>query len=191
MSDDFFDDLRNDWRDQDTEVQVIHERLRRWRWLPHVTLAFETLSGMVVIAAGVWFAVQAAAQKDLLLAVSAVAALGVMPVAVIVLWRTRAPSLKWQDETPEGVLQYALLRLQVAGRAVRLGRWSVYVLLALVVVLWAAALAGLTPVSSFLIFITTVWLASALAGWLWLGFRTGRIAAETARCERLWEEYRG
>lgn len=193
MSDDFIENLRNDWTRQAAEQEVEHlrGRLSRTRRLPHAMAGGELVGGLVALASGVWFAIAAWERHDLLLALSAVVSAGIAPVLAAAAVIARLPAFTWEGGTPEGVLRHAAARNAAARRAIRLGYAGAVVLAALVAVLWVCAALGLTPASPFLVAVTTLWLACALIAWLWLQHRSRRVAGEAERCAVLMREFEG
>jgi hypothetical protein len=104
--------------------------------------------------------------------------------------RARQGSLKWEDETPESVLQVGLRRADASLRANRIGRWNVLVLAALVVVF--LAMWALSGVPTSIIAINTIIYAGLLAAaWLWLDVRRAHVRGELETCLKLLEDFDG
>ena len=139
-ADEFLESLKADWDRQALDATLLQLRCRRW--VPHAWLAADIIGAVVMAAFGLGFAVVAATSKDLLFALSAGALLAVGLPMVVASVRTRLRSLKWNDQTPEGVLKSTLARLAATRRILKLGRGSAYCLFALVVAVWACALFG-------------------------------------------------
>jgi hypothetical protein len=109
----------------------------------------------------------------------------VVPVFAIPGMRLRHRSLDFTDRTPEGTLRYALARLSLAGRILRMMYSAAAALLTFVAAVWLGAAAGWIPRRYPLVTFTVVWLLSALASFLWCKWRLRRNAVEAARCEHL------
>src|SRR5687768_3634020 len=105
MADDFLQKLRGDWHRQDAGFAEVHARLRRTRWRPHWMLALELVSAAVALAVGVWFARVALELSSLLFAMSAAVLLLAVPALSVAAIVARRDSLRWDDETPAGVLR--------------------------------------------------------------------------------------
>lgn len=188
MADEFLRQLRADWHRQDAGFADVYARLRRTRWRPHWALAVQLSSAGVALGFGVWFARLAFDTRSLLFAMSAAAMLLTAPAHAIAAIIVRKDSLRWEDETPAGVLRAGLRRAEAAMRAIRVGRWHVVMILVFVAALWITEAAGLIRARWFLVLYTAMCAASVLPYALWLRWRARRAAAERAICRRLLDD---
>jgi len=177
--------LKADWRRQDTRIDALRTQLEGVRLRTRIVLALEILLTLLGVAVGVFYVVLAWRLRDLLFAMSALMLLVVVPFFAIPGMRLRHRSLDFPDRTPEGTLHYALARLNLADRVLRMMYPGGAALLAFVAALWIGAAAGWVPRRDPLAILTLVWLLSALASFLWVKWRLQRNAAESARCEQL------
>jgi hypothetical protein len=189
MTDDFLDGLKGDWERQSIEVTAVRARLERWRWLPHLTLAAEIAWAVVGVSAVAWFAWMAVRERDLFFVLCALSLAATAPPFTLALIRARLPSLGSPDESPEGLLCHALARAHASEAALRLGRLSCWMLLAIAATFWACEAAGLIRHAYALAFITAFWIVASVAGFIWIGWRTRRIARERQEVERLLAQF--
>jgi len=163
-------------------------RLRRNRWQPHALLALELAGAALGLVYGFWLATIAAKLGSLLFALSAAAMLVGMSVFAVGTVLARRRSLRWEEETPEGVLTVALRRADASLRAVRVGRWQVVIIASFVAILWAAQAMGLIHASGFLVFYSAACVVTVIPYFIWLGRREKRVVAERAACRKLLED---
>ncbi len=210
MTDDFIRELQADWLAQPVDKTLIVGRLKRGRWTPRVLFWLELLQGVAGLAGGVlfvWLAMDAdvlallfdgsiRARPESLLtlrsvfAVSGVVLLTTTPPLVWGALQARRGSLKWEDETPEGVLRVGVRRAVASLQANRVGRWHVWVLAAFVALLWGLVIVGFAP--AYLVAFMTVTYAIIIAPlWLWLDLRRERVRRELETCLQLLQQYPG
>jgi len=187
MNDDFLLRLQADWQSQDNDADKVLRRLRRNRWTPHIVLGAEILVCALAFMVGLWFAWIAMhdAQHRLLFALSAAVLLLVAPALCVAGVMARRPSLAWDVETPESLLEVGIRRAESSLRAIRIGRWHVAIIAAFVITLWMAEALGFIHAIDFLILYTTVSLVVSVASWLWMRWRENGVRSEHAACVRL------
>jgi MFS family permease len=189
MTDDFVASLRNDWREQDLELEQVRRRLARARLATRALIVVEAAYTAIGVAVGVWFAVMAWKHSDVFFGISAFTLLLAVPPAYILLLRARRQSLDVSGETPEETVRSALKRTIAADRIVRIGFWNAAALMLFVVVLWVCVAAGVIPHQYPVVLFSAIWLASAAIVSLWYLWRRKRNAAERRQCERLLAQY--
>jgi hypothetical protein len=213
--DDFIRGLRADWCAQQVDKgAAVLGRLRRGRWTPSILMGLEVLQGVVGLLGGaafLWIATSTDRLADWMeplyrphtstevvagvfriiryvFALSGVVMLVSVPALTWMAVRARRGGLRWEDETPEGVLRAGVRRAESSLRANLVGRWNLAALLVFVVALWALAAVGLAPV--WLIAELTVFYLGVIAGaWLWLDLRLGRVRKELDTCVALLSQY--
>jgi hypothetical protein len=188
MADEYLLKVREDWRRQDAAFAAVYSRLRRNRWHPPLVLALELVSSIVTLLTGLWFAWLAYKLGSLLFALSAIVLLLSTPAFALAAVVIRKDTLRWDEETPEGVLTSGLRRAHASLRAIRMGRWHVAIIAAFVAVLWITEAIGLIEARNFLILYTSVCAATLIPYLKWLGWRRRRVLAERATCQRLLNE---
>jgi len=185
MTDEVIDELRADWRRQEIQLDDFRRRLNRSRLRTTWVIAFELAMDLIGVLAGLWYAVLAWQFRDLLFGLSALTLLVIFPPFAIELYRLRRRSLLWVDRTPEGTLRYALARIGLARRILRLQSWSAGALLLFVGVVWAAAWMGWISRRYPLRILLTVWISAAAFTLLWSRWRLRQGDHEHETCERL------
>jgi len=185
MTDEVIDELRADWRRQEIQLDDFRRRLSRSRVRTTWVIAFELAMALIGVLAGLWYAVLAWQRRDLLFGLSALTMLVVSPPFAVEVHRLRRRSLVWADRTPEGTLRYALARIRLASRILRLQSWGGVVLLLFVGVVWAAAWMGWISRTYPLGILTTVWVSAAAFTLLWSRWRLRQGDHEHETCERL------
>jgi hypothetical protein len=187
MDDDFIRSLQADWQSQDHDAIKILRRLHRTRWTPHIVLGAEILVCAFALLVGLWFAWVAAhnEQHKLLYALSAAVMLLTAPALCVAGVMARRPSLAWDAETPESLLQIGIRRAESSLRAIRIGRWHIAIIVAFVMTLWVVEALAFIHAIDFLIFYTTVCLVVSVASWLWMMWREKRVRSEHAAFVRL------
>jgi len=189
MTDDFIDALKGDWTAQLTGIEAVRLRMRRSRWLPLVLIVAEALWALIAVVVGLWFAAIAVQRHDLLFGLSAATLALTTPPTAVALLRARWRTLDWADESAEGTLRYALTRAEATRRALEIGRWSCWILLVFVVVLWGCALAGLITHGYPLALLSVIWLAASAGSLAWISWRGRRNTRERAQCEQLLAQF--
>jgi hypothetical protein len=215
MADNFIRDLQTRWRLQGDEAPVVIARLKRGRVTPRLLLAFEVLQGVVGVVSGVaflWvaldrsvadalFGAQIAARgltpEQAAVWIGGVRALFGLSAAVMLLsvpplaWaavKARGLGVRWEDETPEGVLRAGARRADASLRANRVGRWHLWVLLAFVAALWALPALGLFPMRMTAV-LAVAYILILGCVWVWLDLRRERLRRELETCLSLLAEY--
>jgi hypothetical protein len=187
MNDEFIRGLQADWQSQAHGSGKVLQGLRRNRWTPHIVLGAEILVCALAFMVGLWFAWVAMHDERhaLLFALSAAIMLLAAPALCVAAVVARRPSLAWDVETPESLLNVAIRRAESSLRAIRIGRWHVGVIAIFVITLWVAEALGFIHAIDFLILYTTVCAAMSVASWLWMRWRETRVRSEHAACVRL------
>jgi hypothetical protein len=190
MTDDFIGSLKADWGRQDIETKVT--QLRGRRWVGPALLAGDILGVLTLLGFGLGYAVVAAKGRDPIYVLSAAAMLlAGLPLALAAL-RARWRALAWDDETAEGVLRSTIGRLKGTQQALKLGLGGAYSLFALVILVWAGALAGLIRHPPYILAVITLsWAVTAMASLWWIWRRLARLAGERAQCEALLRQFEG
>lgn len=188
MTDEFIASLRNDWREQPGLPEGLMERTRRARLRGLAMLAAELAMTVFALGVGLWFAFAALSTGRLIFTASAVVTLVTIPGFAIAAVRARRGILKWEDETPSGVLNARLRQIAATLRALMLGWWAIGVIAVFVVVLWALELGGLLGEREFLELYTLIAAVALTAGAVWILLRRPRLLAERASCEQLLAE---
>jgi hypothetical protein len=188
MADEDLLKVREDWRRQDSAFAVVYSRLRRNRWRPHLALALEIVSSIVTLVTGLWFAWLAWNLSSLLFGLSAIVLLLATPAFALAAILIRKDTLRWDEETAEGVLTAGLRRANASLRAIRVGRWHVVVIAVFVAVLWVMEAMGLIAALRFLVFYTSVCAAILIPYLKWLAWRERRVRGEREACQRLLNE---
>lgn len=214
MTDDFIRELQVSWKAQEVRAPAVVARLRRGRWTPHLILGLELLHGLVGLAFGAGFLWLALASEPLELMFSLVshrpppgeavaevhavarpvfllAAAVLLVVQPLFTWRlvaARRASLRWEGETPEGVLRTGARLAAASLEANRIGRWALWLLLAFAASFWGFVVFGSYPVLVAAIQ-TAAYLAGVGATWTWLELRRERLTREIETCLKLLEEY--
>lgn len=186
--DEFLRNAQIEWRRQPIEPERLHTRLRRNRWTPHLLLGLEILGGLGGFAVGLYFFWTALTVGGLLYALSAVVMLCAMPVSIMFSILARRGALRWEDETPEGVLCVSLARAEASLRAIRLSYLSGVVVAGFVVVLWIAQASGLIHAFDFILFYSITSAAVCVPYLVYLAWRSRRVRADRAACRRLMAE---
>lgn len=190
MSDDFLDDLKRNWREQDAEVEVVASRLKRglmiskaMLWLENAVGAFGTLFGAWAVWHGITHHMGA-------ITIGGVSVVLTAPLFAWLAWRARRQDPVWSDETPEGVLRQMIARTHVVEKLMRLCRWQGWALIGLAAVLWAATPSGYVDSDSRLVLITAIFVLSAFVCFGWAIWREQGVRRERERCKALLAEFR-
>jgi len=185
MTDDPLAELRADWNRQPVDPAFDVGNLPRWRRRTYWLIAADVSAATTTLVAGICFAVIAWKTRDWLFGLSAATLLFAGPPPAISVIRTRRSSLIWNDETPEGMLRFALRRALAVHRILAVQFWNGIVLLCFVAAIWLCVGAGLISRQYPLLLMSAIWIAAALAALLWARWRMARNAIERQRCERL------
>jgi hypothetical protein len=189
MSDDPLAEFRADWHRQHIDIVAVAENSLRWRRRTHLLIATDMFLGLVGLGAGVVFALLAWKIHDWLFGLSAFTLLFVCPAFAISLVRTRRLSVDWKDKTPEGTLQYALARTLAINKILKIELWNGIVLLCFVALVWLGVWAGLISRRYPLVFLSVIWIVTAIGALLWVKWRAPRNALERKQCEQLLAEF--
>lgn len=190
MSDDFLNEARANWRGLDEEVGHMARRLHRQRVLSRLAVLASFAGTGVAVAAGAWLLFSGLDVAHALLGrIAGLVLLVAVPVLSVASYLARRRQPRWEEETPEGILRYALKQLEVDTALLKVTRWHAYVLAGFLAVLWVGAGFGWIPRDDFLIGFTILYLVTSGAAFLWVRLRQQRIMRERARCEALLAEY--
>jgi hypothetical protein len=185
MTDDPLAELRADWHRQHTDIVAVADNSRRWRRRAHLLILVDVVTGLLALGAGIVFTLVAWRTHDWLFGLSAVTLLTVCPPCAISLIRTRRLSVNWKDNTPEGILRYALARTAAISKILRIEFWNGIALLCFVASVWLCVWAGLISHHYPLVLMSGIWIGAAFASLLWAKWRMPRNALEKKQCERL------
>ncbi|MBS0296873.1 MAG: hypothetical protein JSR45_11225 [Proteobacteria bacterium] len=189
MSDDFLTRIQSEWREGANDVEPVRRRVRLDLWTARAVLAAEMAAAMGAFGAGVWMARYGLGHRDLLMLMGAAVLIFSLPPLAALSFLARRESLRWEDVTPEGLIDYALLRTRRAARINVLTRWHLYVLAGFLAAILLALAAGLVRPSLFLALYAALLVAIVGAGLPLLSRRARRIAAEEARCLSLKQQF--
>ena len=190
MSDDFLNDLRRNWREQDAEVEGVTARLKRGLLVSRVMLWLENGVGVFGFLFGLWAVVHGVQMESGLVFIGGLSVTVCAPLFAWLAWRARRAEPRWQDETPEGVLAQMIEHTRTTRKLMRLARWQGWMLIGLAAVMWAATPTGYVEADRRLVIITGFFVVSALAAFAWAVWRERGARRERERCERLLKEYR-
>ncbi len=190
MSDEFLDDLRRNWREQDAEVELVAARLRRALLVGKVMLWLEIGVGIAGPIFGIFCTWLGIERSNSFLTIGGLSVVLSAPLFAWLAWRARRDEPGWQDETPEGVLRQMIARTHTTERLMRLCRWQGWFLIGLTAALWAAAPAGFGDTDHRLMLITAWFVASALAAFGWALWRERSARRDRARCKELLAEFK-
>jgi len=189
MADNFITGLQSDWTHQAVDVNSIRRTLRRSRWTPHILLCVEVLAWLIVCAAGTGFVLTALRTKDMIVAISGLTLVVSAPAFIVATVLARLDSLRWGQETPQGVLRHALRRIDASAQMLRIHRWNIYGVLSLDALLWIGVLVGAIEPTRFLWGVSGMWIAACALTWVWVQWRARRLSSERAQCQKLLSEY--
>ena len=190
MSDEFLDDLRRNWREQDAEVELVAGRLRRSLLVGKVMLWLEIGIGIAGPIFGVFCTWLGIERSNSFLTIGGLSVVLSAPLFAVLTWRARRSEPDWGDDTPEGVLHQMIERTYTTERLMRLCRWQGWFLIGLTAVLWAASPAGFADSDRRLLLITAWFGGSALAAFGWALWRERGARRDRARCRELLAEFR-
>lgn len=190
MSDDFLEDMKRNWREQDAEVEVVASRLKRGLMISKVMLWLENGVGVFGVLFGAW-AIWHGLSEDIGVAtIGGISLILTAPLFAWLAWRARRQDPAWSDETPEGVLRQMIARTHVIEKLMRLCRWQGWALLGLAAVLWAATPSGYVDSDRRLVLITAIFAISALICFAWAIWREHGARRERLRCKALLAEFK-
>lgn len=189
MSDDFLARLQSEWREGANDVEPVRRRLSLDIWAARAVLIAEMAAAIGALGAGVWMARYGFRHRDVLMLMAAAVLVFSLPPLAVLSFLARRQGLRWEDVTPEGLLEYALLRTRRAARINVLTRWHLYVLAGFLAAILVALAAGLVRPSLFLALYAGLLVAIVGAGLPLLWRRARRIAAEEARCLSLKQQF--
>jgi len=190
MSDDFLNDMRRNWREQDAEVEHIAGRLRRGLLISRLMLWLENGMGAFGLVFGAWAVSHGAAMKSGVVILAGVSLAVFAPLCAWLAWRARRAEPRWEDETPQGVLAGMVARTRTVEKLMRYVRLQGWMLIGLSAALWAVSPTGYVDADRRLVFITVFFVLSALGAFAWAVWRSRGARRERARCERLLAEFR-
>lgn len=190
MSDDFLDEMKRNWREQDAEVEVVASRLKRGLMISKAMLWLENTVGVFGVVFGAWAAWRGAAMDSGIVTIGGASIVLTAPLFAWLAWRARRNDPDWSDETPEGVLRQMIARTHVVEKLMRVCRWQGWALIALAAVLWAATPTGYVESDGRLVLITVLFVASALAAFAWAIWREHGARRERLRCKALLAEFK-
>lgn len=190
MSDDFLDDLRRNWREQDAEVEGVAHRLKRGLMIGKLMLWLETAIGVLGPIFGIMVTVLGVQRHNGFLTIGGLSVVLSAPLFAWLAWKARKSEPNFSDETPEGVLRQMIERTHTTERLMRLCRWQGWFLIALTLALWAVSPAGFVDTDHRLVLITVWFIGSALAAFAWAIWRERGARRERARCKALLAEFK-
>lgn len=185
MTDEFLRDVQAQWRATPAPVTMLHARLRRTRWVPHLLLAIEVTGALGAFLVGLYYFAEALRTRELLFILSAVALLAGMPLAIAATIRIRRDSMKWEEETPDSILSVALRRVEASLKIVRLGRLGIATVTAFTLLLWLTQAIRVIDATKFLLIYSGVSLAICVLYHWWLRIRERRLLEKQAYCIQL------
>ena len=188
--DDFLDDLRRNWREQDAEVEAVASRLKRGVLFSRVMLWLENGVGILAPLFGLWALWRGLEMQSGFVVIGALSLIVTGPLFAYLAWRTRKAEPRWEDETPEGVLRQMVARTHTTEKLMGLVRGQGWSLLGLSALLWLLTPTGYVDSDSRMVMVTAFFAASALSAFGWAIWRVRSARKERERCERLMQDYR-
>lgn len=189
MSDDFLAKARADWRAPDGELDRMTATLRRKYAWSKFGLVYELVMSAVAVTAGAFLIAGDLAPYTVLARLAGAVLLVAVPILTAVSWFVRRAHPVWEETTPEGVLRYALKRLDVVESLVRLARWHAFVLAGFVAALWGFAFAGYIMIDVMLFAFSAFYLGIAIATYFWTRRRLVKLAQERAQAKAMLAEF--
>ena len=190
MRDDFLDDLKRNWREQDAEVEVVARRLKLSVLVQRVMLWLENGVGVLSPFFGLWALWHGAQMQSGFVIIGALSVIVTGPLFAWLAWRTRRAEPRWSDDTPEGVLRQMVERTRTTERLMRIVRWQGWMLIGISALLWTVTPTGFVDSDERQVFVTAFFFASALIAFGWSVWRVRGARRERGRCERLLEDFR-
>jgi uncharacterized protein (DUF2062 family) len=193
MSDDFLNEMRRNWRPEDDAGDEELERMastlkRKYAW-SRLGFPLELATSAVAVGAGVFLFFTDFGPHTMIARLAAAVLLVAVPILTTVSWFIRRAHPKWESETPEGVLNYALRRLDVVERLVQLAAWHAYILAGFAIALVVFAALGQMRLDAFLIGFVVFYLAVGAGTYAWTRWRRTKLERERERCKALLAEY--
>jgi uncharacterized membrane protein len=188
MTDDFMRDAQAAWRHTPADIPAMRQVMRKRRWTPHMVLAIEVIAGVFGFAMGLVFFALALETRAIPFILAAIVMLAGMPLATGASIRARRDSLRWEDDTPRGVVVTAARRAEAALRAVTLGRLAVAIIATFVALLWLVQWAGAMHEARFLHIYTAICVVICAPLLVYLHYRERRMRGEQAACLGLLRE---
>lgn len=190
MSDEFLDDMRRNWREQDAAIEGVAARLKRGMAIQRLMLWLEIAVGVAGPIFGVFVTVLGVQRHNNFLTIGGLSLVLSAPLFAWLAWRARKGEPDLADETPQGVLRQMIEATHTTERLMRLCRWQGWILVGLTVLLWAASPSGFVDTDHRLALITVIFVASALLAFAWAVWRERGARRERARCRELLAEFR-
>ena len=184
MDDDFFAELRADWRRPSVDLERLRRQNQRRRRLAAFYDLLSLVGALGVAPLALWFAWRAIVALDPISAVGALALLVAAPLMVLEYVELRRARRIRYDDTPRGVLLQARDQALHARRQMRGCRWTAAILglAALAVLLIAlsgnASFAAVLPIAG-------AWGFAAVSLWAWQILKSARAEREAEICEVL------
>jgi hypothetical protein len=184
--------LQSEWQSQPDTADIVIQRLRRNRWRPHAALALELLGCASAFVTGIWFAWIAIRMETnrVLFTLSACVLLLAAPALAIATLSARRAGLRWDESTPETILQIGIRRTEGSLRAIRIARWHIAVIAGFVTVLWVLQFLGGIDAQRFLSIYTLICIAISSVALVWFARRERQLHNEQAACVRLLDDLR-
>jgi hypothetical protein len=190
MADEFLEEMRRNWREQDAEVDGVAARLRRGLMIARLMLWFETAIGVLGPFIGVAFTVLGVQRQIVFLTVGGLSLALSAPLFAWLAWRARKGEPDLADDTPEGVLRQMIERTHTTERLMRLCRWQGWALIGLTALLWATSPSGFVDTDHRLWLITLLFVGCAFWAFGWAIWRERGARRERARCRALLAEFK-
>ena len=187
MDDDFFAELRADWRRPSVDLERLRRQNQRRRRLAAFYDLLSLVGALGIAPLALWFAWRAIDALDPISAVGALALLVAAPLMVLEFVELRRARRIRYDDTPRGVLLQARDQALHARRQMRGCRWTAAILglAALAVLLIAlsgnASFAAVLPIAG-------AWGFAAVSLWAWQMLKSARAEREAEICEALLRE---
>jgi cell division protein FtsL len=192
MIDESIKRLQSDWQSQPDTADIVIQRLRRNRWRPHAALVLELFGCTLALVTGIWFVWIATRMETnrVLFILSACVLLVAAPALAIATFAARRAGLRWDESTPENILQTGIRRTEGALRVIRIARWHIVVIAGFVAVLWVLQFLGAIDAQRFLSIYTLICIAISSVALVWSARRERQLHNEQAVCARLLDDLR-
>jgi hypothetical protein len=192
MIDESIKRLQSEWQSQPDSADIVIQRLRRNRWRPQAALVLELLGCTLAFVTGIWFVWVAIRMETnrLLFTLSACVLLVAAPALAIAILSARRAGLRWDESTPENILQIGIRRTEGSLRVILIARWHIAVIAGFLTVLWALQFLGGIDAQRFLIIYTLICIAISSVALVWSARRERQLHNEQAACVRLLDDLR-